>query len=93
MYAVEFNSPKVHGVDERLGVISGPHVAVGEVGDVPHKLVHDLRKTDGVSGWASTATVGALALTVGDVGHVVGGVKVAAIPASRRALLALEFSE
>jgi hypothetical protein len=36
--------PKVHGVDEGLGAVRGPVVLVGEVGDVPHQLVHDLRK-------------------------------------------------
>jgi len=75
--------PSVHRVDERLGAISGPQALVSELGDVPHKLVHDLGKLDGVGGWAGAgATGGAGTGRVSDVALVVGRIQVLAIPAS-----------
>ena len=43
--------PHVHAVNERIAA-GGPDALVRKVGDVPHKLVHDLGKLDGVSGRA-----------------------------------------
>ena len=74
--------PKVHGVEEGLGAVGGPERLVGELGHVPHELVHDLGELDGVRSRAAAATVGtAVAARVGDVGLVVGGVEVLAVPA------------
>lgn len=74
-------TPKVHRVYKRIGAVSGPLALVGEVGHVPHQLVHDLGKLDGVSRGASTTTVGTRALTVGNMALVVGGIEVLAVPA------------
>lgn len=73
-------SAEVHAVDKGRAR-GGPHVLITEVGHVPHQLVHELRKLDGVAGWAGAAASGTRALAVGDVGLVVGGVKVLAVPA------------
>lgn len=54
-----FGLPKVHGVDVRVGAVSGEVGGVGELGDVPHQLVHDLGELDGVRGRASTTAGGA----------------------------------
>lgn len=79
--------PKVHAVDERRGAVSGPQAAVGELGDVPHELVHDLRELDGVSRRAGTTTSSARSGAVSDVALVVGAVEVRAIPASKMVIV------
>jgi hypothetical protein len=48
--------PNVHAVNERIRTISGPQALVGKLFDIPHEFVHDLRKLDGVSRWASAAS-------------------------------------
>lgn len=74
--------PNVHAIDERRGAVSGPQASVGELGHVPHQLVHDLWELDGVRRRAGTATRGAGAGAVSDVALVVWAVQVCAIPAS-----------
>lgn len=73
--------PNVHGVHERRAAVGGPHAAVGELGHVPHDLVHDLGELDGVAGGAGAAAGGAAA-AVGDVALVVVAVEVDAVPAA-----------
>ena len=75
-------SANVHRVHEWVGAVGGPESLVGELPHVPHDLVHDLGKLDGVAGWAGAAAVGAGALAVGDVRLVVRGVEVLAVPAA-----------
>lgn len=76
--------PKVHGVDEWLATIGGPHVAVRKLSHVPHDLVHDLGQLDGVSGRAAATAVGtATAGAVSNVALVVSAVKVDTVPATR----------
>lgn len=71
--------PNVHGVDEWRASIGGPHALIGELGHVPHNLVHDLRKLNRMARGAVTATSGA-ATTVCDVGLVVVTVEVDTVP-------------
>lgn len=73
--------PEVHAVNEGLGAVAGPHALVGELAHVPHELVHDLRKLDGVGGRAGTAVGDAGTLAVSDVALMVGAVKVLSVPA------------
>jgi hypothetical protein len=47
----EKNSPEVHAVHEGRARV-GPHAPVRKVGHVPHELVHDLGKLDGMGGRA-----------------------------------------
>jgi hypothetical protein len=68
---VRSRAANVHAVHERVGAVGWPQRFVGELGYVPHELVHDLRELDGVRGGAGAAAVGAGALAVGDVGLVV----------------------
>jgi hypothetical protein len=68
---VRSRAANVHAVHERVGAVGRPQRFVGELGDVPHELVHDLRELDGVCGGAGAAAVGAGTLAVGDVGLVV----------------------
>jgi hypothetical protein len=79
----EDNVPKVHAVDEGRARV-GPPAPVGEVGDVPHELVHDLRQPDGVGRRARATTVRTGTLAVGNVRLVVRSVKVPAVPAAAR---------
>jgi len=80
--------PNVHAVDEGLGAILGPLGLVGESRDVPHKLIHNLGKLDGVSRRAPAATGSTVSLSVGDVALVVGAVEVLAIPTTVDSTLA-----
>jgi hypothetical protein len=75
------NVPDVHGVDERIGAISRPQALVGKLAHVPHELVHNLRQLNRVCRRASTASVRAGTLAVGNVALVVRRVKVLAVPA------------
>lgn len=78
--------PEIHGVDEGVRAVRGPETLVGELGDVPHELEHDLGKLDGVGSGAVAATGGTTEATgsVGDVGLVVDGVEVLAVPAANQ---------
>lgn len=80
--AVGGRTSGVHGVNE--GVAAGPCALVKEGGYVPHDLVHDLGKLDGVRGRAATTASGAGTGGVVDVALVVGAVEVLAVPASVR---------
>ena len=76
--------PNVHGVDERRGAVSGPEALVGELGNVPHELVHHLRELNGVSAGAGAAARGTGAGAVGNVALVVRAVQVLSVPASAK---------
>jgi len=79
---ISFYSPEVHAVDVWVAAVGGEVCRVGELVDVPHKLVHDLRELDRVGRGAGAAASGTRAGAVGDVALVVWAVKVLAIPAS-----------
>ena len=70
------------GPDEGLAAVCGPVGLVVELGGVPDCLEHELGDLDGVSGWAGTAGLKGAGLGVCDVGSVVGGVEVLAVPAA-----------
>jgi hypothetical protein len=57
LYGIKGYLPKVHAVDERIGTVGGPHVAIGKLGHVPHKFIHDLRKLGGMTGRAVASTI------------------------------------
>jgi hypothetical protein len=52
--------PGVHAVDKWRSAISGPDALIGELGDIPHHLVHDLGNLDWECRWASSTTIGSL---------------------------------
>lgn len=78
------DSPEVHGVDEGVGAVSGPEALVGEFGDVPHDLEHELGQGDGVGRGAAAAEAHETAGGVGDVALVVNAVEVPSVPAAER---------
>jgi hypothetical protein len=80
-------APKVHGVHEGLGAVGRPVALVGKVGHVPHQLVHDLGKLDGVGRGTSTATASSRTLAVRNVALVVGRVEILAVPAATSVLV------
>lgn len=75
-------SPDAHAVREGVGAIRWPNAAVLlEHCDIPHQLVHDLRKFDRVRGRAGAAS-GCTGAAVGNVILMVGAIEVLAVPAS-----------
>lgn len=71
-----------HGVDERLGPIGGPQVAIIELTSIPRHLVEQLRNLDGVTRGARAAGLKGSGGGVSDMGSVVGGVEVLSVPAA-----------
>jgi hypothetical protein len=78
---VRGSATNVHGVNKWGRAIRRPQVLIGKLVDVPHELVHDLRKLDGMARWASTTTVSTSSLTISYVALVVRRVEVLAVPA------------
>ena len=70
-----------HRVHKRLSLV-GPDGLVVELPRVPHYFVHELRETDGVAGWTRARGLEGSRGGIGDVGFVVGGVDVFAVPAA-----------
>jgi hypothetical protein len=78
----EESLPQVHAVDEWRGAIRGPLTLICERRNIPHELVHDLRKLDWEGSRASATSTG-VSSGVGDVGGVVWRIEVLAVPASK----------
>jgi len=75
------DSPNVHTVHKWVAAVGGPQALVGELVDIPHELVHDLRELDGMCRGASATTISTSALAISDVCLMVWRVEVLAIPA------------
>lgn len=70
---------------EGLGAIRGPLSLVVERSGVPDNLVHELRNTDGVTGWAVASQAQESSRAIGRVGNVrpvIRAVKIFAVPAT-----------
>lgn len=79
-----YHLPDAHTVCEGVGAIGWPDATVLlEHCDVPHELVHDLRKLDGVRGRARAAT-GCSGAAVSHMVLMVRAVEVLSVPASRK---------
>lgn len=88
-----YYSPDAHTVCEGVGAVCWPDAAVLlEHRDVPHELVHDLRKLDGVRGRAGAAS-GCSIAAVSHMVLVVRTVEVLSVPASRKDIVSLSSSK
>lgn len=73
--------PNVHAVHKWVAAIGWPQALVGELVDIPHELVHDLRELDGMGRRARAATISTSALAISDVSLMIWRVEILAIPA------------
>lgn len=77
------NVPETHREHKRTAPVGRPEASVGELSDIIHDLVHDLRKLHRVGrGTRATAIGTASARAVGNMALVVSTVEVDAVPAA-----------
>lgn len=77
------NVPETHRIYKRTAAVGRPETSVGELGDIPHNLVHDLRELHGVGRGTRATAIGTTSLgAVGNMTLMVRTVEVDAVPAA-----------